>query len=245
MYDALAAVYDAWQSADGMTPFALVARARIAPELARERPEPRSFLDLGCGTGELLLSLRRAHPGWRLAGVDASAAMLAAAARKPGAAGVGWLRARLDAPLPIAGARFDAAGAFYDTLNHLPDMAALERALAAAAGALRPGGVLYFDVTNALGFDRWWRGRNRWVGVDWDLALEMRYDAAARVGHARVTVGRRGTATAFELRERWFTDGEIREALAAAGLTPEKSDPWSPFDIDAPGKTLWIARKTP
>ena len=47
----------------------------------------------------------------------------------------------------------------------------------------------------------------------------------------------------FGLTEQLFDDREIRDGLAAAGLAVEKSDPWSPFDIDAPGKTLWLARK--
>src|SRR4051794_1338418 len=104
LYDALAPLYDTWQSADGMTPFALLAHARLEAWLSRGAglPAGAAFLDLGCGTGELLLALGRAHPGWRLVGVDGSAGMLAEAARKPGAARVTWMRARIDRPLPVA-----------------------------------------------------------------------------------------------------------------------------------------------
>jgi SAM-dependent methyltransferase len=244
LYDALAPIYDDWQSSDGMTPFALVAHAKLEPLLARwGRGGVRSFVDLGCGTGELLLALGRAHAGWRLAGVDASARMLAVAARKPGADRIAWVRAPLDAPLPLAGP-FDAAGAFYDTVNHLPDEGALARAFAAAAGALAPGGVLVFDVTNALGFERWWRGANRWSGPGWSIVVATRYDAAAGVGHAAVDVEHDGQLRTLALAERLFGDGEIRRALDGAGLAVEAAEPWSPFAIDAPGKTLWIARKS-
>jgi SAM-dependent methyltransferase len=60
--------------------------------------------------------------------------------------------------VPIPGAPFDAAGAFFNTLNHLPDAAALGRALAAVAGALRPGALVAFDLNNVAGYQRWWGG---------------------------------------------------------------------------------------
>jgi SAM-dependent methyltransferase len=245
LYDALAPIYDQWQSADGMTPFALVALAKLEPALARwGRGSIRSFIDLGCGTGEMLLALRRAHPDWTLAGADASAPMLAVAARKPGADGVTWLRAALDRPLPLA-RPFDAAGAFYDTVNHLPDTGALAGAFAATAAALRPGGLFIFDVTNALGFERWWNGRNRWAGDGWSVAIETSYDPAARTGRALVTVACGEASDVFPLVERRFTDDEVRGALDGAGLTPQATEPWSPFALDAPGKTLWITAKSP
>jgi SAM-dependent methyltransferase len=245
LYDVLGPIYDAWQSADGMTPFALVAHAKLEPALARFcAGEVGSFLDLGCGTGELLLALARAHPGWRLTGVDASAGMLAAAAAKPGAGEILWLRASLDERLPLAHP-FDAAGAFYDTLNHLPDEAALARALAVASEALRPGGLFVFDLTNALGFERWWRGRNRWAGPGWSVAVETRYDRASHTGHARVTLGRGDRTQVLALGEREFADRDVRAALGASNLVVEGTDTWSPFDLDAPGKTLWITRKQP
>jgi SAM-dependent methyltransferase len=245
LYDALAPIYDAWQSADSATPFGVLAHARLEAALAsRGGAGVASFLDLGCATGELLLALGRDHPGWRLAGVDRSAAMLAAAAAKPGARRVTWVRAELERALPF-GRPFDAAGAFYDTLNHLPDAGALARAFGAAAGALRPGGLLVFDVTNALGFDRWWHGRNRWRGPGWEVAVATSYDPAAGVGRARVRVERGSETRVLELDERLFSDQEIRGAAASAGLVVESSEPWSPFSIDAPGKTLWIARNRP
>jgi SAM-dependent methyltransferase len=248
LYDALAPIYDAWQSAGGTTPFSLLVHAKLEPALARggdgARQPVRSFLDLGCGTGSLLLELRRAHADWRLAGADASAGMLAVAGGRPGAERIAWLRAPLTGPLPFAGP-FDAAGAFYDTLNHLADAAALGAALTAAAGALRAGGVLAFDLTNALGFELWWHGRNHWAGPDFTLTVETQYDPATRAGAADVTLARRGATGHFTLQERWFTDGEVREALEAAGLVLQSAEPWSAFDVDAPGKTWWIATKSP
>ena len=137
LYDAIAPIYDEWQSWRGMKPFARVAAARLEPLLDREtnaarragRDDP-ALIDLGCGTGTLLAEVRRTRPTWRLAGVDASAGMLAVARAKlaaakldvklAGASDVTFARTHLGAPLPFSAA-FDVCTAFYDTLNHLLD----------------------------------------------------------------------------------------------------------------------------
>ena len=40
-------------------------------------------------------------------------------------------------------------------------------------------------------------------------------------------------------------NAEIRSALAATGFDEVLGEPWSPFDLDAPGKTWWIGRNRP
>jgi SAM-dependent methyltransferase len=244
LYDALAPIYDAWQAGSGMTPFALVAEAKLRPRLERAAAAggPFAFLDAGCGTGTLLHELRDAHPDWRLAGLDASRGMLAVAAAKPGAGSIGFARASLADPLPFAHP-FDAAGAFYDTLNHLPDEQALARALAALAGAVRPGGLVVFDLTNRLGFERWWRGCNDFRAAQWRLTINARFDPTTGVGTADIRVERGPRPLRFKLTERLFTEAQVSQALTAAGLETERTEPWSPFDIDVPGKTWWVARR--
>jgi SAM-dependent methyltransferase len=220
LYGALAPIYDDWQSCDGMIPFAEVVRAKLEPALRQcAGGRPLAFLDAGCGTGTLLCGLRAQHPDWRLAGVDGTDAMLAVAAGKPGSATIAWARAGLEG-LPF-GARFDAAGCFYDTLNHLTETEALERALAGLAAVLRPGGMLFFDVTNEEGFPRWWRGRPHFAGQRWRMAIEMRFDAARQLGFADVEIARDGCGVQhLALVERLFTRATILGALAAAGLRP-------------------------
>jgi SAM-dependent methyltransferase len=254
LYRALAPIYDDWQASDGMTPFALVTAAKLAPLLEREargraaldaRSTGRSFsfLDVGCGTGTLLGALRAKQPTWRLAGLDASAAMLAVAARKPPARTVGLIRAALDRPFPFVGA-FDVVGSFYDTLNHLPDPPALPRAFAALFAAVRPGGLLVFDLTNRRGFERWWRGRNDFSGPGWRISVEARFDRATEIGRAEVTIATAGrTAQSFELLERHLPEPDVGRALAAAGFAVERTEGWAPFAADVEGKTWWVARR--
>lgn len=258
LYDALAPVYDRWQAAGGTRPFSQLVLAKLLPALERHAREPKvktatataaapsspsgSFVDLGCGTGELLLGLHRAHPTWRLVGIDGSAAMLEVARAKPGAGRVRWIQGALATPPALTPPLVDSAGCFYDAVNHLTSAAELHAAVRSVAGLLRPGGMFVFDATNELGFERWWRGNRMWREPDWAVAIETHYDAGRRVAQAEVTVDDGGRVTHATLTERCFTNAEIRSALADAGFSELLREPWSPFDLDAPGKTWWMGR---
>jgi SAM-dependent methyltransferase len=240
VYDALAPIYDA---IGGGQPFAMLVAERLEALVASRRaqlPDALSVLDLGCGTGTLLLALRALHPGWRLCGVDVSPGMLAIAHSKPGHESVLWARGRLPGPLPFAD-RFDVVGAFYDTLNHLPDQEALAATFQTVASLLRPGGLFVFDLNNAFGFETWWQYR---VALDVDgrhLDTELDYDAAARTARATMGLETGGLERRFVLQERCFTEPEVERALLAAGLVPEIAAPWSSVNPHSPSKTWFVA----
>jgi SAM-dependent methyltransferase len=238
-YAALALVYDDWQARYGS--FSNQVLARLLPVLDQAQPPVTSFLEAGCGTGALLLELAARRPAWRLTGTDASPAMLARAAAKPGARGVRWHRTSLGIPVPDA--PFDAAGCFFNTLNHLADVAQLSQALISLGRALRPGALLAFDVNNQAGYARWWNGRNLYEGPGWRMQSDARYDESRREAQATIAI-RRGLQTAqVTLRERLFTDAEIAAALATAGLQVVSCQLWSPTPDGQPGSTFWLARK--
>jgi SAM-dependent methyltransferase len=250
-YDRLAPLYDAWQRIGRTTPFAVLAARRLLTTLERtlDPEHAGSFLDLGCGTGTLLLELHRRHPDWRLSGLDASPAMLAEARRKAAAAGtavdITWIEAEL--PHGLDGAPptdpFAAAGAFFDALNHLPDEAHLTATFAAVARRLAPGGLFIFDLTNAAGYRRWWRDERRWRLGDTTLTVDMRFDAATGLAHATIrVVDDRGERTE-EMRQRFFPDDEVTLAARRAGFEILESETWSPFLKGIAGKNWWIARK--
>jgi SAM-dependent methyltransferase len=252
LYDAIAPIYDEWQSWRGMMPFARVAAARLEPLLDREADAARragrdapALIDLGCGTGTLLAEVRRRRPAWRLAGVDASAGMLAVARAKlaelAGTPDVTFARAHLGTPLPFPAA-FDVCTAFYDTLNHLLDTAALARAFAVAATVLRPGGLLVFDVTSRHGFEDWWEASNTFTGTGWRMAIDAGFDRATEIATAAVTFEREGRTRHFQIRERYFGRDDIADALLAAGFAVVEETDWSPFPIGGLGKIWWAAR---
>jgi SAM-dependent methyltransferase len=97
-------------------------------------------LELGCGSG--LLTRKLLDAGHRVIATDASPAMLELA--RDEAQGVEEMRRLVlpDDPLPEC----DAIVSVGHVLSYLPDEASIDRALVAAAGALRPGGVFAIDL---------------------------------------------------------------------------------------------------
>jgi SAM-dependent methyltransferase len=244
VYDALAPSYDAM---GGGAPFATLVAERLQQLFEARRSQlpvtdALSFLDLGCGTGALLLALRAAHPHWRLCGGDVSPGMLAVAAGKPGHESVLWARVRLPGPLPFT-ERFNVVGAFYDTLNHLPDLDALAATFRTVASALRPGGLLVFDLNNAFGFETWWQYRVAFELEGGHLDTELGYDARTRTARAAIGLESGGHERRFVLQERCFSEPEVEGALVAAGFIPEVAAPWSPVNPDSPSKTWFVATK--
>jgi SAM-dependent methyltransferase len=207
-----------------------------------------SFLDVGCGTGTLLVTLGRAHPTWRLGGIDGSPGMLAEARRKTERAGLAPSLATVELPgtpaeVVAAGGSFDAAGAFFDTLNHLPDVAALQATFTSVAAALVPGGLFAFDLTNAAGFSDWWRGARSWELPAACITVAMRYDAGAGRAEADVRIDGTGGRWHGTLGQRLFPDEEITRAAVAAGFAILENEPWAPFSDGTKGKTWLVVRK--
>ncbi|HVW33000.1 MAG TPA: class I SAM-dependent methyltransferase [Acidimicrobiia bacterium] len=97
-------------------------------------------LELGCGSG--LLTRHLVDAGHRVVATDASPAMVDLARRyAPGAEEISVL-ALPDDPLPPA----DAVVSVGHVLSYLPDRPAIEQALLAIAGAVRPGGLFALDI---------------------------------------------------------------------------------------------------
>jgi SAM-dependent methyltransferase len=108
--------------------------------LAPVRRRQGLVVEIGCGSG--LLTKELVDAGHRVVATDASPAMLELARHYvPGAEDIRRLTLP-DDPLPAA----DAIVGVGHALNYLPDAAAIDRALRALAGALRPGGVLAIDI---------------------------------------------------------------------------------------------------
>ena len=124
-------------------------------------------VEVGCGAGALTRHLLTA--GHRVIATDASAAMLELAWDALG--GEADLRQLTlpDDPVPAA----DAIVSVGHVVSYLPDAAAIDRALIAMAGALRPGGVLAIDICD-LQFGRLRAGQDTSgrVGPDWAVIAE-------------------------------------------------------------------------
>jgi SAM-dependent methyltransferase len=158
---------------------------RCAPGILALLPPDALVLELGCGAGALTRHLLAA--GHQVIATDASEAMLDRARTALGEAALGEAalggaadlrRLTLpDDPLPAA----DAIVSVGHVISYLDDAAAVGRALAAMAGALRPGGVLAVDVCD-LEFGRIRAGETNFarVGPDWAIITEFSAPAPDR-----------------------------------------------------------------
>ena len=202
-------------------------------------------LDMGCGTGSL--TVRLSKRGFDMIGQDASSDMLTYAAAKSD--GVTWICQNMEET--ELGEEVDAVISTLDSVNHLPDRAAVERCFHRVAENLKSGGVFVFDV-NTVRKHRETLGSNTFVydvdgvycvwqntfdpadnGVDieLDLFFEEEDGVYTRGGES--------------FREVAFAEEELRGMLTAAGF--EVVNVWEYMTFGAPNedsdKLLVAARK--
>ncbi|MFF5176377.1 class I SAM-dependent methyltransferase [Micromonospora sp. NPDC000089] len=176
-------------------------------------------LDFGCGTGRLTLALAAA--GHTVTGVDPAPASLAAARAKPGADRVDW---RAGSAKVLDAGAYDVVVSTSHVTQFVVDEAQWERTLAAVRRALVPGGRLIFDSRDPT--DRGWE---RWNRIDslrrltlpdgravqvWTEVTDVRDRVVSFTRHYRFPDGE----VLADATMRFRTEGELRSALAAAGL---------------------------
>ncbi len=113
-------------------------------ELIQEgQPDGKKLLDIGCGTGELLLRMAK---NYQCDGMDLSEEMLKIAQKK--------LKHR-DVKLFLGdmvefdtGYKYDIMVSLFDTVNHLTSVEELESHLESVKNSLNPGGIYIFDVVD-------------------------------------------------------------------------------------------------
>jgi len=173
---------------------------------------PRGFIhvDAGCGTGVLLERARRA--GWHSVGVDLSPSMLAVLRKTRGAlpCAVGDLRV-----LPVRNAHLITC--LFDSMNFLLEHEDIERAIRSFSGALRDGGLLYFDVvTERMMLDHFagqmWTETHGRIRTTWS----SEYDSDTGICETWVRVN---TGAESSTRERAYDFDFLVESINKVGLT--------------------------
>lgn len=183
---------------------------RIVSALGELLPKGFRHLDAACGTGTLLQMLRQA--GWNSIGVDLSPAMLRAARKKDPALPVAVADLRA---LPVHGS-VDLVTCLFDSMNFLIEDDGPARAVRECADALRPDGILYFDIVTERMVtdhfeDQYWTEHNGTFKTTWTSA----YDHATGVVDTGVRVN---TGAEAVVRERIHPTARFVDAIAAAGL---------------------------
>ena len=272
-YRGFAEVYDSWQLLYPKAFSVAVAPRVVAVTRARGTPVP-VLADIACGTGIFAFWWQRTHRSWRVYGSDLSPRMIAAARRASGSrrapatasarpapsrGAAGPVR-RLPRPVfSVQDMRAlslpEPAGiitCLFDSLNHLVRESDLRRTFRRVAAALAPGGLFVFDLVDDLAFPELFTGtsildgRNLFVGIATTYAEER----GIGIGRARFTFFRpRGSGwkrIEFDVKERRWFRGEVREMLHAAGLDllgVERIDPYTSEDFFVP-RTFWTCRKS-
>jgi len=175
------------------------------------------ILELGCGSGALTRHLLAA--GHRVIATDASPDLLALARAALGGDADLRLLTLPDDPLPAA----DAVVSVGHVVSYLPDATAVDRALTAAAGALRPKGVLALDILD-LDYGRARAGDPAFgrAEEDWAIITELSAPAPDRFVRDITTFvldGAGGWRRSRERHENVLVDtSRIPALLAGSGV---------------------------
>jgi SAM-dependent methyltransferase len=200
---------------------------RVAPHLIRfyqSKPvaeRTANVLDLGCGTGHLAAMLLDA--GYHVTGLDRSRFMLEVARKKLGI----HLESGRATFVEANAASFELDPKFglvvstFDTLNHLPDLDALENCARSARAAVVEGGWFVFDLNTRRGLDRW-RGISVQDIEDTFVVTHELFDTGDTHAVTRLTGFLRGEDGRYErfderISNTVFEVADVFDRLRAAG----------------------------
>lgn len=222
-YGAFAYAYD---QALGLRFFRAV-RPILRRLLERDPPLVKTHLDLACGTALAVEYFEQL--GYQSLGVDLSLPMLQLGRRRATNLIAGDMRA-----LPLRGP-FARITCLYDSLNHLKSAADLTAAFRSVARVLDDHGMFFFDVNHPDVYPTIWGNDEPFVaeGRNFYLRMATKYRARDRTAQAMVTgwaeVAGRRVKIQERREQRAYSEREIIDALASAGLVPVEVAEFDPY----------------
>lgn len=218
-YTAMAHVYDAWMQHDP-PPYDEWVEFIDAQVRAPRIPGTR-ILDVGCGTGQI--SIRLQQRGWDMVGIDASADMIDIAKRRFGERAPFYHMPLPSDELATLG-KFAAAISCFDVVNYLARPGQLRDVFQQVGDCLLPGGKFIFDTNSRYKLEDLFGQYHS--GDDFEefaYVWRNNYSAADRACAIDVTFFVRDSDGRYQRfterhQERWFTQGEVTEALAAGSM---------------------------
>jgi len=213
--------------------------------LAEETGGP--VLELGCGTGRVLLPI--AALGIPCVGVDASPAMLAALRAKNPPPNLELVEGRMET-FDLGPRRFGLVTSPFRAFLHLLDVPSQLAALANIRRHLAPGGAFAFDIFDPKLAWIMAPGENERLdatftidGVETRRFAKVRTDLATQIMDVTFRFEPAQTNGNTTVRLRWFYRYEMEHLLARAGFTDVTiyggydRRPWRPE-----GETIIVAR---
>ena len=210
--------------------------------------KPKTILDLGCGTGSVLLPLAR--EGFDVSGVDLSPEMLTEADHKAMEEGLSVRLACQDMTELELGEEVDCILSLCDSMNYLTEDGELEDAFRSVARHLKKDGLFLFDLNTEYKF-REVLGQNAFGSAEEHAAYiwENDYDEEEKINEYYVSFFIENEDGLYERTEefhyeRAYSTEETEAALRAAGLEPVAV--WDGYSFDAPhaesARLLFAAR---
>jgi SAM-dependent methyltransferase len=204
-------------------------------------PKRRTHLDIACGTA-LAMKFFQSR-GYRSVGVDASLPMLQIGRQRAHRVVAADMRA-----LPLRG-KFARVTCLYDSLNHLKMRNDLVAAFRAIGEVMDDDALFLFDVNHPDIYPQIWGNDEPFVAEGPDFYLEMgtKFRRSDRIAQALVTGWANVAGERVQIHERReqraYSEGEIIEALAAAGMVPLEMAAFDPFGEGRSVKLFWIAEQ--
>ncbi len=245
-YNEYAAIYDR----SGQLAFSVLMDIYLRDLLQHHPVAGHTLLDLACGTGTLALLL--AERGWRVVGIDQSAAMLAEAERKaaalPEPVAVRFVQG--DMRDIVAAQLVDLVTCCYDTINYLTLESDLLRCFQSVARALVPGGLFCFDLATDYFLEHHWQGVELEEFEGATQVMDSHYNHATGdstlvlTGFVEVSPGRYRRFREVHV-ERGYPEATVRAHLATAGLLVEAV--YDCFTLQPPNdrslRVMYVARR--
>ncbi|MEW5745462.1 MAG: methyltransferase domain-containing protein [Nitrospirota bacterium] len=202
------------------------------------------ILDLCCGTGHLAQTL--ASRGFRVTGIDGSAAMLAyARQRMPGSEFI-----TADARAFRTSSTFEAVVSMFDSMNHILTAEELGMVFRNVFASLGKRGSFLFDLNMEEAFTTQWHKSSSIVGNDNVCVISGGYDPAEKIGTTRLTLfllEEQWTRSDVTLYQKCHSPEEVSSALERAGFKEiEQYDAGRELEMPghlATGRTVFLARK--
>ncbi len=233
-YTALAKVYDALMRDVDYDEWA----AYLDGFLLQNGARGAAIADCACGTGQL--SVRLARLGYRVTGIDRSEAMLHEAAENARSCGLMIPFVQQDMKKLRLHKQADAIVCACDGVNYLLSASEVRAFFKAANAALKPGGMLLFDVSSryklqhVLGCNTFGEAEDACVYL-WKNG----YDAASHLCEIQLTlfVSNGSLYERFDERhvQRGHSVRELTNWLEDAGFTDVRA--YEAFTLNAPGDT--------
>ncbi len=231
--------YDAW------TAYILALADAFLQQAAADE---RTVVDCACGTGEI--TLRLARGGLTAVGMDSSADMLRVAQQKAMARGLRIPFVQADMRDFTTHHPVDLVVACCDGVNYLDSQQEAGRFFAAANRALKPGGLLLFDISSAYKLEHTLDGRTFGESEEaYAYLWQNVFDARSRLLEMELTFFIRDGARYRRFDEthiqRAHTDGELDAELGRQGFAVcGKYEAFTKRPPKADSERIqWVARK--